>query len=486
MSTTSTSPPPPPSPPAPPPPVQSANVQIYYSGGISNAFQGSSIGGAISQVTQGKITSNISSNLYPSVTVAQAGTGIAHQYRCFYVFNDALGVTIRNAYIWFETLNPDSDVSFRMGLDPAGRNGTPATIANDATAPAGVTFTQPVSNFSALYMGRLNPGDSFPVWLDRTVNASAAVYQGDGPTVRVEGGSQPVPQNVPDFEIAAVGNFSCSSVVASQNVANIAARVTDVPPLQRFIPLGDMGNNPSASCWFAMTSGLDTITHPVIGDLEIYTTVLNSSQPALLNSYLNHYGVSQPYYSFNYGPIHFLILNTEILYTNPSPLYNFVAADLTAAATNANVFWTIAAFHQPFYTVGGTGPVGTYVPASFRDAFHPLFDTNKVDLVLTAHPYSYQRTKSIIWNGATPTIAQTGPNYTNPTGRIFCNVGTGGQQLDSFATAAFASIPSYFEYAQVTDFGYLLLQFTNSSTTLTGTFFNAGNQAMDTFSISKS
>jgi len=482
-STSSTSPPPSPSPPLPPPPILSANIQIYYSGGVGSGSQSLSLGGARSQVTAGQITTNISSNLFPSVTTAQATAGIANQYRMFYVYNDALGVTIRNAYIWFETLNSDADITFKMGLDPGGKNSTPAVIANENTAPAGVTFTQPVSNFSALYMGRLNPGDSFPVWMDRTTAVNAQIYVNDGPTVRVEGGSQPVPTNVPDFSIAAVGNLSCSSVVAQQNVQNIIARVPGVPPLQSFVALGDLANSANPTCWFNMTSSIDQMTSIVIGDLEIYNTVLNSQQPALLNSYLNHYHMPQPYYSFNYGPVHFLILNTEILYVNPTPEYNFAVADLQAAATNSNVFWTIACFHQPFYSIGTTPVAGTFVPASFRDLYHPLFDTNKVDLVLTAHPYSYQRTKSLIWNGATPTIAQTGPAYTNPTGRIFANVGTGGLQLDS--SANFASPPSYFEYVENTDFGYLVLTLTQSSTVMTGTFYNMANQALDTFSITK-
>jgi hypothetical protein len=268
----------------------------------------------------------------------------------------------------------------------------------------------------------------------------------------------------------------------------ISAKRSAVPPLQRFIALGDLGVSPTPQCWFNMTSSVDSITNVVLGDQEMYTSVVGSSQPALMNSYLSHYHLSQPYYSFNYGPIHFLILNTEILYTNPSPMYLFTTNDLIAAGKNANIFWTIVCFHQPMYSAGGTGPVGTFVQGTFRDTYHPLFQQNAstgyqgADIVLTSHPYNYQRTKAILWNGTTPTISASGPNYTNPVAPIMINVGTGGQQLDA---ASLAAAPSYFEYVNNTDFGYLELKFTGSNLVCTGTFYNMANVALDTFSITK-
>src|SRR5207302_1394520 len=120
-----------------------------------------------------------------------------------------------------------------------------------------------------------------------------------------------------------------------------------------------------------------------------------------------------PYYSFNYGPVHFLVMNTEILYVNPSPEYNFVSNDLAQNAKNGNIFWTIVCYHQPCYSAGGAGPDGSFVPTSFATAFHPLFDQYGVDLVLTGHPYNYQRTFPILYNSpTTPTVAASGNNYT--------------------------------------------------------------------------
>ena len=424
------------------------------------------------------------------MSAAQATAGVAHQYRCFYVQNTAVGTTLRNNYIWFETLNSDQDVTFKMGLGAGGVNSTPALLADDhTTPPAGVVFSQPTSIFNALYIGKLKAGDYYPIWLDRTVtaNATPVPYLQDSVVIRVEGASQPAALSVPDFGVGAAGSFSCASVTAQQNITDLAGKLTSVPPLQRFIALGDLALTTNPACWFSMTSDIDSITHVVLGDQEIYTTVPGSAQPALLNNYLNHYHLTTPYYSFNYGPVHFLIMNTEILYVNPSPQYNFVASDLAAASKNGNIFWTVVCYHQPMYNDGGTGAVGTYVPTSFSAAYHPLFDTYGVDLVLSGHPYNYQRTYPILYNNpTTPTATVTGTDdYTNPLAPIMINVGTGGQPLDS--TLAFTTpTPNWIANTDNADFGYLYLAFTNAATLCTGTFFNIGNVALDTFTITKS
>jgi hypothetical protein len=134
------------------------------------------------------------------------------------------------------------------------------------------------------------------------------------------------------------------------------------------------------------------------------------------------------------------------------------------------------------YSAGGAGADGTFVQSTWRDTYHTIFDTYGVDLVLTGHPYNYQRTYPILYNGVTPTTTASGSAYTNPGAPIMLNVGTGGQPLDS---ASLAAAPSYFAFTDNADFGYLWLAFTNDTTLCTGTFFNIANVALDTFSISK-
>jgi hypothetical protein len=385
-----------------------------------------------------------------------------------------------------------------MGLDPFGKNTTPSTLTQDTNTPSGVTFSQPTSgDFNSLTLGRLNAGDYYPIWVKRVVAQNAQPFHNDSFVVRAEGASQPAAINVPDFAVAAVGSLSCSNVVAQQAINNIAARTTAIPPLQRFIALGDLAAANTPTCWFNMTSTIDTLTHVVLGNQELYTEITGATQPSLLNSYLAHYNLHSVYYSFNYGPVHFLVMNTEILYTVGSPQYNFVVNDLKSTTTNGNIFWIVVCCHQPMWNDSASGaPDGSFVPSSFASTYHPIFDPNPnntgtvpnfagVDLVLTGHSYNYQRTYPILYGTPNPSPTVTGTSsFTNPGAPVMVNVGTGGYRLDS--TIPFVTPqPNWIAFTDNADFGYLLLNFTSTASLCTGTFYNAANVAVDSFTISK-
>ncbi len=114
------------------------------------------------------------------------------------------------------------------------------------------------------------------------------------------------------------------------------------------------------------------------------------------------------FYSFDYGDIHFVSLNSEIgsqtaAYdwlgisdldtTFTSPMIEWLKADLSASTKK----WKIAFWHQPPYSVH---PLTTeYSPMSVaaRGHFNPILEQYGVDLVLSAHDHSYQR--SYLING---------------------------------------------------------------------------------------
>ena len=90
---------------------------------------------------------------------------------------------------------------------------------------------------------------------------------------------------------------------------------------------------------------------------------------------------SQQYYSFDYGDLHVLVLNTEIDLKPGSPQYEFAKEDLTAAATS----WKIVVSHSPAYCAGGHGEDTAMVRMTKE-----LFEPNHVDLVLSGHSHFYQ------------------------------------------------------------------------------------------------
>jgi len=57
------------------------------------------------------------------------------------------------------------------------------------------------------------------------------------------------------------------------------------------------------------------------------------------------------YWSFDYGPIHFVMLDAYTSYGAGSPQYNWLKADLAASTKT----WKIIAIHEPGWSAGGGG-----------------------------------------------------------------------------------------------------------------------------------
>ncbi len=90
---------------------------------------------------------------------------------------------------------------------------------------------------------------------------------------------------------------------------------------------------------------------------------------------------SQEYYSFDYGDLHVLVLNTEIDMKPGSPQYEFAKEDLAASSTT----WKVVVAHDPAYCAGGHGEDYNMVTISKQ-----IFEHNHVDLVLSGHSHFYQ------------------------------------------------------------------------------------------------
>jgi hypothetical protein len=112
------------------------------------------------------------------------------------------------------------------------------------------------------------------------------------------------------------------------------------------------------------------------------------------------------YYSVDYANAHFAVLNSS------ADLYNaqrvWLRDDLAAAQGNPQIDWIIMALHRPAYS---SGPHGSQ--ADIQDAWCPLFDTNRVDVVFAGHDHDYERT--IPLGGVTYVVTGGGgaPLHTN-------------------------------------------------------------------------
>jgi hypothetical protein len=273
-----------------------------------------------------------------------------------------------------------------------------------------------------------------------------------------------------DFNFAAVGDFDCTS-----NTDDTVDNIVDKNP-ELVLVLGDYSYLPTGACWFNRIEPIDNITKISIGnhedqDFEGY------------DGYMDHFGLSQPYYSFNHENAHILVLDTDRYpYWYETDQYNFAVNDLQSASQNPSIYWIIVYFHRPIYA---SPSADASVSSIFRNLHHPLFDQYGVDLVLAGHIHNYQRTFPLNYNPSNPEdpiVTSTNANdYINPRGAIFAIVGTGGAWLGPI------SDKESYVVAQHDDFyGQLDIKITDNGNRMEGKFYrNSNNTILDTFSITK-
>ena len=117
--------------------------------------------------------------------------------------------------------------------------------------------------------------------------------------------------------------------------------------------------------------------------LDAFTLPANGASP----SYPDH---AERYYSFDYGRVHFVVLDTEFAFQDTprrAEQLSWLESDL-AATTQP---WKVALFHRSPYSAGGEHGSDLTV----RAAFSPVFERHGVQLVLSAHEHTYERTRPL-------------------------------------------------------------------------------------------
>lgn len=163
-------------------PITSTDLKFRLSGGAANSNPNASLGGAKSSTEIGTGLHN----LFDQVGSAETTSGDT-EYRCFYVHNAHATLALENAVIYIQSNTPSGDTSVEIAVGSAAVNGTEQTVANESTAPTGVTFSSAANLGAALALGNIPAGQHRAVWVKRIVNAGAAAYNDDQATLRVQG-----------------------------------------------------------------------------------------------------------------------------------------------------------------------------------------------------------------------------------------------------------------------------------------------------------
>lgn len=107
---------------------------------------------------------------------------------------------------------------------------------------------------------------------------------------------------------------------------------------------------------------------------------------------------SKLYYSYDYGNVHFVMLDSFgledgkwILYDPTSPQVRWLERDLTANRQP----WTVVVFHHPPYTKSARDSDAEEALRLIRGNLTPILERYNVDLVMSGHSHTYERSYRI-------------------------------------------------------------------------------------------
>jgi 3',5'-cyclic AMP phosphodiesterase CpdA len=257
------------------------------------------------------------------------------------------------------------------------------------------------------------------------------------------------------MKIVAAGDFGCRPV-AQNNIKQIELQQPDI-----FLVLGDLSYEPTMNCWYEMTKALDSKIKIAIGNHEDEEEREKGGSKELKDSLLKHYKLPKSYYSFNYGNVHFLVLDTQLEFSfdafkqkeeveegenddntgkeikkENKPGAKYYTTTLENLLAKYNIKDQIPPFYLvdeevtvediPFetpqyqFTVNDLKNAGTNSSIDWivvvlhkplysslsshiqeyivRDKFQPIFDKYGVDIVLQGHNHFYDRTLPLQFN----------------------------------------------------------------------------------------
>ena len=152
------------------------------------------------------------------------------------------------------------------------------------------------------------------------------------------------------------------------------------------------------------------------------------------------------YYSFSYGGVKFIMLNTN---ETGGRLSDGQYAWLENELKNKTEKWTIVSMHNPMYSVGkwGSDPEKNSLTLSYQSQLKGLFAEYKVDIVLQGHDHMVSRTHPIKADGNASAENVENGYIVNPDGVIYVMNGPAGDQ-EKGRTSIYPHDESLYAYAE--------------------------------------
>lgn len=163
-------------------PIVSTDIKIFLSGGSANSNVNLSIGGVKSSV---EVVDNTLNNLFDDVTGTESLAGDTN-YRMVYVYDNHGSLTMQNTRVYISSNTTSTDDTFDIGPAAAGLNATETAVANEATAPASVSFSAPSTYAGGINLGNIPFSQRYGLWIRRTVNAAAGATDANAATLKFD------------------------------------------------------------------------------------------------------------------------------------------------------------------------------------------------------------------------------------------------------------------------------------------------------------
>lgn len=150
--------------------IVNTDLVLRFSGGSGNTDPNAALGGAKSTTA---VTDNVINNLWDNVSGTESNAGDT-EYRCGYIHNAHATLTAENVRIYISTDTTSATEEVDIGLGTAAVNATEQTVADESTAPSGVTFSHPSTYAGGLAPSNIPAGQHKSVWFRRVVNSGTA------------------------------------------------------------------------------------------------------------------------------------------------------------------------------------------------------------------------------------------------------------------------------------------------------------------------
>jgi hypothetical protein len=269
----------------------------------------------------------------------------------------------------------------------------------------------------------------------------------------------------PKYNFIAVGDWSCNEET-KRTIQNIIAMDPEL-----IITTGDhVKNAKSARCWIEMSQPIKEKFRIAVGNHDIEFA-------NIYKQIMDYHQLGNPYYSHDFGNIHFISMSTEHAFEPGSRQYWFIKSDLEKTSNDPKIDWIIVHQHKPLFST----KQDKIVAEELRDIYQLLFQQYGVDLVISSHNQYYERTYPLLYNyesGKEPIIADHSQSEYPPThGIVFLTVGTAGDELDPVIEH-----PRFY-VVQESEFGFLNIIIENGGKTLVGEFRTNDGYVLDYFKL---